>query len=71
MNEERHGLYQLIMSQLTKDGYTRAAELLSDTALIPRQDGGTVLRGDEPDLEGEQILIEVVSGSLLWAIDVL
>ena len=53
MNEERNALYQLIMGQLTKDGYTRAAELLSDTALIPRQDSGTVLRGDEPDLEGE------------------
>lgn len=51
MNEEKHHLYELILQQLVKDGYTRAAEHLSDTALIPLPKSSVVVRGDEPDLE--------------------
>jgi WD40 repeat protein len=52
MNEEKHHLYELILRQLTKDGYTRAAECLSAEALIPSEPAEAVLlQGDEPDLE--------------------
>ena len=50
MNEEKNKLYQLILRQLMKDGYTRAAAFLSDTALLPMEPMQTV-QGDEPDLE--------------------
>lgn len=52
MNEEKNALYQLIMRQLEKDGYWRAAENLSDTALLPREGGAQREVGaDEVDLE--------------------
>lgn len=50
MNEEKNHLYQLILRQLVKDGYSRAAEALSDAALLPLEPSAS-LRGDEPDLE--------------------
>ncbi len=49
MEEEKAKLYQLILKQLLKDGYTRAAELLSDSALLPLE--RRVIIDDEPDLE--------------------
>jgi cleavage stimulation factor subunit 1 len=49
MEEEKNKLYQLILRQLQKDGYTRAAELLSDTALLPFEK--RLIVDDEPDLE--------------------
>jgi cleavage stimulation factor subunit 1 len=49
MNEEKNHLYQLILRQLVKDGYARAAEALSDSALLPLEQAG--IRDDEPDLE--------------------
>lgn len=49
MEEEKNRLYQLILRQLLKDGYTRAAQLLSDTALLPLE--MRAVASDEPDLE--------------------
>jgi hypothetical protein len=51
MNEEKNHLYQLILRQLVKDGFSRAAELLSDSALLPMQPLDNSLQSDEPDLE--------------------
>ncbi len=49
MNEEKNHLYQLILRQLVKDGYNRAAECLSDSALLPLE--RVVSQEDEIDLE--------------------
>ncbi len=44
-------MYELILRQLSKDGFTRAAESLSAEALIPAEPAEAVVQGDEPDLE--------------------